>query len=75
MGNGEGGTFMITIREYKDDDWAAICSVHDRARPDELRGSCDPRAFVPLAEDPEAEDIHRCRKFVASEGKRVVGFD
>ena len=74
MGNGEGGTFMITIREYKDDDWAAICSVHDRARPDELRGSCDPRAFVPLAEDPEAEDIHRCRKFVACEGKRVVGF-
>ena len=53
---------MLTIRPYRDADWEAICRVHDRARPDELRGSCDPRAFVPLAEDPTAHDIHRCRK-------------
>jgi len=67
-------TKQITIREYEDEDWAAICRVHDRARPDELRGSCDPRAFVPLAEDPESEELLRCRKFVACEGQRVVGF-
>jgi len=64
----------ITIREYEDEDWAAICRVHDRARPDELRGSCDPRAFVPLAEDPESEELLRCRKFVACGGQSVVGF-
>ena len=65
---------MLTIRPYRDADWEAICRVHDRARPDELRGSCDPRAFVPLAEDPTADDIHRCRKWVACEDDQVVGF-
>jgi GNAT superfamily N-acetyltransferase len=64
----------ITIREYVEDDWDAICRIHDRARPDELRGSCDARAFVPLAQDPGADDIHYSRKLVACEGERVVGF-
>ena len=64
----------ITIREYRDADWEAICRVHDRARPDELRGSCDPRAFVPLAEDEEAVDVHAARKWVACAGDRVIGF-
>ena len=41
----------VIIRAYCDDDWPAVCAVHDRARPDELRGSCDPRAFVPLADE------------------------
>jgi ribosomal protein S18 acetylase RimI-like enzyme len=68
------GRAMLDIRPYADADWEAICRVHDRARPLELSGSCDPRAFVPLAEDPTAEDIHRSRKWVACEGERVVGF-
>ncbi len=65
---------MISIREYTAGDWDAICRVHDRARPDELRGSCDQRAFVPLAEDPETNDVHRSEKLVAHDGERVVGF-
>jgi ribosomal protein S18 acetylase RimI-like enzyme len=64
----------ITIRPYNDSDWEAICRVHDRARPDELRGSCDPRAFVPLAEDEESVDVHAARKWVACAGDRVIGF-
>ena len=66
---------VITIREYSDEDWDAICRVHDRSRPDELRGSCDPRAFVPLAEDAEyREDFLRSRKLLACENDRVIGF-
>ena len=65
---------MITIRPYEAADWEAICRVHDRARPDELRGSCDSRAFVPLAADPTAESIHRDRKWVACDGDEIVGF-
>ena len=38
----------IAIRPYEDADWPEICRVHDRSRPHELAGSCDPRAFVPL---------------------------
>lgn len=66
---------MITLREYRADDWEAVCRVHDRARPHELRGSCDPRAFVPLAQDIEyRDDFRRSRKVVACDGERVLGF-
>jgi GNAT superfamily N-acetyltransferase len=62
------------IRDYRPEDWAAICRVHDRARPDELRGSYDARAFIPLAEDPEGETIAQCTMFVAEQGGEVVAF-
>ena len=48
--------------------------MHDRSRPDELRGSFDARAFIPLAEDPEGEYIKACTMFVAQHGEDVVGF-
>lgn len=65
----------ILIRPYAEADFAAVCAVHDRARPDELRGSCDPRAFVPLAEDAQdADDFARSQKYVACLGERVVAF-
>lgn len=64
----------ILIRDYRLQDWPAICRVHDRSRPDELRGSFDPRAFVPLAQDPEAGYIASCDMFVAEDGDTVVGF-
>lgn len=65
---------MIKYRDYVENDWQAICSIHDRARPDELKGSCDLRAFVPIEQDPEVEDLKRARKFVACNGDTVVGF-
>jgi len=65
----------VAIRAYSDADWLAVCAVHDRARPDELRGSCDLRAFVPLAEEQDdAESFQHSRKFVACLGEQVVGF-
>ncbi len=65
---------MIKIRPYKEKDWKAVCAIHDAARPDELRGSCDPRAFVPIEEDDEVEDLTRSEKLVAVVENRVVGF-
>jgi GNAT superfamily N-acetyltransferase len=65
---------MITYREYQEKDWQSICQIHDRARPDELTGSCDPRGFIPIEEDKEVEDLKRSRKFVACEAEKVVGF-
>jgi GNAT superfamily N-acetyltransferase len=62
------------IRDYSPDDWPAICRVHDLSRPDELAGSFDARAFVPLAEDPEGEYIKLCDMFVARHAAEVVGF-
>jgi len=65
---------MITYRDYQASDWAAICRIHDRARPDELNGSCDPRAFIPIEQDSEVEDLKRSQKFVACDGEQIVGF-
>ena len=56
------------IRDYEPHDWPAICRVHDRSRPDELRGSFDARAFIPLAEDREGEYVQACVMFVAQDG-------
>ena len=65
---------MIAYRAYVEEDWRAICQIHDRARPDELAGSCDPRAFVPIEQDQEVEQLRTCRKFVACVEGRVIGF-
>ena len=65
----------FTIRTYADNDWSAVCVVHDLARPLELEGSCDPRAFVPLAEEKEdIADFNESSKFVAEIAGEVVGF-
>ena len=64
----------FAIRDYRPADWPAICRVHDRARPDELRGSYDARAFIPLAKDPEGEYIKVCNIFVAQDGIEIVAF-
>jgi ribosomal protein S18 acetylase RimI-like enzyme len=65
----------VTIRDYSPADWLAVCAVHDRARPDELSGSCDPRAFIPLAHDQEdGPSFQRSQKFVATLGDEIVGF-
>lgn len=65
---------MISYRAYDEVDWKAICQIHDRARPDELRGACDPRGFIPIEQDKEVEDLKACWKFVACDDDRVVGF-
>jgi ribosomal protein S18 acetylase RimI-like enzyme len=65
---------MITYREYQEEDWEAVCKIHDRARPDELHGSCDLRAFIPIEQDPEVAELKQHKKFVAWDGSKVVGF-
>lgn len=68
------GNDLITYRDYQHTDWQAICQIHDRSRPDELAGSCDPRAFVPIEQDAEVEDLKRAKKFVACDEEQIVGF-
>ena len=65
---------MITYRAYQEEDWNAICQIHDRARPDELLGSCDPRGFIPIEQDKEVEELKKCWKYVACEDQLVIGF-
>lgn len=65
----------LHIRKYTQADWPQARLIHDQARPIELQGSCDPRAFVPLAEDKDdLKEFSECQKLVACLGDRVVGF-
>lgn len=64
----------ITIRPYQPADWEIICDIHDRARIDELRGSVDLAAFLPLAVAAEPEGLFDGEVWVACAGERVVGF-
>jgi len=65
---------MIEIRPYEEKDWQRICTIHDAARPDELIGSCDPRAFVPIEQDSEVEELKKSDKYVAVDDEKVIGF-
>ena len=62
------------IRGYQEKDWQAVCRIHDLSRPNELRGSFDPNAFVPLEKDEDAEYLKRCTVFVAGQGLDIKGF-
>ncbi len=65
---------QITIRPYREADWEDICGIHDLARRDELRGSVDPAAFLPLASTAEPEGLFAGDVWVACAAQRVVGF-
>lgn len=65
----------IVLRAYCDRDWSAVSAIHDRARPYELAGSCDPNAFLSLADDQDdLESFRRSEKFVACITEDIVGF-
>ena len=50
---------QFSVREYCEEDEDDLIAIHDLARPVELQGSCDPRAFVPLRDD--AKDLNEFR--------------
>lgn len=65
----------LFTREYQESDWPQVMEIHDLARPIELEGSCDKRAFVPLAEDKhDLAEFRQSRKLVACTGTEIVGF-
>jgi len=64
----------LVLRPSTPDDWPALCRVYDLARPLELQGSCDPRAFVPLARETEADELAESSVVVACLDDEVVGF-
>jgi ribosomal protein S18 acetylase RimI-like enzyme len=65
----------IKIRDYFDADQSDAVLIHDQARPVELQGSCDARAFVPLMNDAtDLAEFLSCRKLVACVGQKIVGF-
>jgi len=65
----------LSIRHYIESDWAQVSKIHDLARPIELQGSCDPDAFVPLADDKDdLAQFNHCQKLVVTNKNVIAGF-
>lgn len=64
----------VEVRAYSDVDWAAISSIHDAARLDELRNSVGVEAFLTLAQTAEGEGLFDGQVWVAVVGGVVAGF-
>lgn len=64
----------ITIRAYTDQDWPAICAIHDAARPIELSGVPMIEPFTPMSKAAHEEFFFDSDCFVAEIDGRVVGF-
>ncbi len=64
----------IKLRKYKTSDWKAISRIHDEARLDELRGSVDLNAFIPLKKAAFAEGLFGGDIIIAELEDEVAGF-
>lgn len=64
----------INLRKYKTSDWEAISKIHDKARLDELRGSVDVNAFIPLKKAAFAEGLFGGDIIIAECESEVAGF-
>lgn len=65
----------ISIRDYVDADWPAVCRIHDAARPLELAGVAMDGPPATMAEAAEGDGFFASQSFVAeTEDGRIVGF-
>jgi ribosomal protein S18 acetylase RimI-like enzyme len=64
----------IQLRPYRPEDFAAVCTVHDRARPVEMAGSCDPAGFRPMTQVAHRDHFFDSVTWVACMEEKVVGF-
>lgn len=65
----------MIIRDYKPEDWDTICKIFDLAKPDEMRGSCNTNAVLPLTEDKNLIQLfNNSRIIVAALDEEIVGF-
>ena len=65
----------MTLRPYRQDDWAAVRDIYDLSKPDELRGVIDPTAIPSLEDHPAMKQLFRESQIVVAEDDGIiVGF-
>ena len=70
-----GVQMSMIIRRYESKDWGAICDIFNRAKPDELRGSIEPNAIVPLHKDEMLlKSFNDSILYVAEVKEKVIGY-
>ena len=65
----------MKLRAYDKKDWAAVCTIYDLGKPEELLGAVEPSSLLPLASDPDMKSLfHVSQIVVAEDTGHVVGF-
>lgn len=65
----------MKIRSYGLSDWETVREIYDLSKPDEMSGSVDLRAILPLGEDPAHLALFdESTILVIEDAGRVVGF-
>jgi|APSaa5957512576_1039674.scaffolds.fasta_scaffold163624_1 ribosomal protein S18 acetylase RimI-like enzyme len=65
----------MKIRPYKNQDWEAVNKIYNLAKPDEMKGSVDLRALIPLEDDKNNLKLfHDSRIIVVEERELILGF-
>jgi GNAT superfamily N-acetyltransferase len=63
------------IRDYIDADWEAVREIYNLSKPDELKGSVDLRALIPLEKDRRNLRLfQQSRIMVVEKDSVLVGF-
>ena len=65
----------MIIRSYKNDDWDLVKDIYNLSKPDEMKGSVDLKALIPLENDQSNMDLfNKSKILVMEEGNNIMGF-
>ena len=65
----------MKMRSYSNSDWEAIKEIYDLSKPDEMRGSADLAAVIPLELDYKMTQLFKeSELIVMEEHGKIIGF-
>jgi ribosomal protein S18 acetylase RimI-like enzyme len=65
----------MKLRKFKKDDWNKIKVIYDLSKPDEMRGSVDLRAIIPIEKDENGLILFKeSQILVVEEYDTILGF-
>jgi putative acetyltransferase len=65
----------MKLRKFEKEDWKAIKTIYNLSKPDEMRGSVDLRALIPIEKDEKGIALfNESQIFVVEENNRILGF-
>ena len=65
----------MELRKFKKEDWNDVKNIYDLSKPDEMRGSVDLRAIVPLEKDEKNLILFKeSQIIIVEENNKILGF-
>ena len=65
----------MKLRRFEKEDWEEIKTIYNLSKPDEMRGSVDLRALIPIEKDKKGIALfNESQIVVVEENKTILGF-